>query len=118
MTGRADHALAYSSLLWPDFVAFEGYILRDPVDVTRLRGWESASLNRQEIETLMNFEPMDWIFQVDPTPAKLKEAQLTRLAEIMADILLAKLRRDFPDRLFLAFVINNTEDFGVSFHQA
>ena len=46
----------------------------------------------------------------------LKGVQLTRLATIMADMLTAKLNREFPDRCFSAFVLEEA-DFGLSFHQ-
>ena len=42
--GRADHALGFCSLLWPDILLFEGYVLRGPLDISRLRGWERAGL--------------------------------------------------------------------------
>ena len=50
--GRADHALGFCSLLWPDFQLFEGYVLRGPIDVERLRGWEQGGHSRQEVEAV------------------------------------------------------------------
>ena len=114
--GRADHALGFCALLWPNFLQFEGYVLRGPLDVDRLRGWERAGHNRQQIETAMNAFLMDGIFPNDPTEATLKDRQAEHFASIMADILAAKLLRDFPDRRFSTFVMEH-HDFGVSFHQ-
>jgi hypothetical protein len=115
--GRADHSLALCSMLWPQFVEFEDYVLRAPLDVERLRGWEtSGELSRQQIETAMNAYLLDGMFpryEADPT---LKNAQCVRLASVMADMLGAKLARDFPERRFSAFAMD-CDDFGVSFHQ-
>ncbi|CAN1530535.1 hypothetical protein MCEREM21A_01392 [Sphingomonadaceae bacterium] len=115
--GRADHSLAFSSIVWPDFVEFDGYVLREPLNVERLREWhQSGDLNRQQIETAMNAYLLDGIFPNDKTDATLKNAQSERLATVMADMLSAKLVRDFPERRFSVFVLNG-DDFGVSFHQ-
>ena len=115
--GRADQALAFTALVWPEFLEFEGYILRGPLDVERLRGWERAGdLSRQQIETAMNAYLLDGMFPQDTAAATLKEAQCQRLAAIMADMVSAKLARDFPERKCSAFVLSGV-DFGVSFHQ-
>lgn len=115
--GRADHALGFCSFLWPEFVEFEGYVLRSPLDVGRLRGWErGGQLTRQQVETAMNAFLLDGVFPTDQSAEELKELQCEHLAKIMADMLAAKLARDFPDRRFSAFAMND-DDFGVSFHQ-
>ena len=115
--GRTDHALGFCSFLWPEFVEFEGYVLRAPLDTARLRGWESSGkLARQQIETAMNAYLLEGVFPQDPADDALKVMQCDRLAIIMADMLGAKLGRDFPARRFSTFVMDG-EDFGVSFHQ-
>ncbi len=114
--GRADHSLGFCSLLWPEFVQFEDYVLRGPLDVARLRGWERAGHARQQVETAMNVLLLEGAFPQDSTDASLKEVQCERLATIMADMLAAKLIREFPARRFAAFVLGG-DDFGVSFHQ-
>ena len=114
--GQADHSLGFCALLWPDFVQFEGYVLRGPLDVARLRGWEGGGYKREQIETAMNVFLLEGIFPNDPTVSSLKEIQSERLATIMADMLAAKLARDFPEHRFATFVLNG-DDFGVSFHQ-
>jgi hypothetical protein len=115
--GRADHALAFSSLLWPDFVQFESYVLRGPIDLDRLKGWEHGGASRRQIETAMNMFALEGIFQQDQADKELKDRQIERLADIMIDMFDAKLRRKFPARRFSAFLINDEDDFGVSFCQ-
>lgn len=115
--GRADDTLALCSMVWPELFEFEGYVLRGPLDEARLRHWqESGDLNRQQIKTAMNAYLLDGIFPKDEADSLLKNAQIERLAIVMADMLRAKLVRDFPDRRFSVFVMNG-DDFGVSFHQ-
>lgn len=114
--GRADHSLGFCSLLWPELIEFEGYVLRGPLDVARLRSWERGGLSRKQIEIAMNAFLLEGVFPNDPAEASLKEAQAERLATVMADMLAAKLARDFPKRRFAAFVLDD-DDFGVSFHQ-
>jgi hypothetical protein len=115
--GRADHALAFSAFVWPEFVEFENYVLRAPLDVDRLRDWERDNeRSRQQIETAMNAYLLDGVFRQDGADDKLKSAQCERLAAIMADMLAAKLSRDFPERRFATLVMGGA-DFGVTFHQ-
>lgn len=120
MTGRTDHAMGFAALFWPELVEFDGYVLRAPVDVERLRSWEAASRTRAQIEIVMNLLPLDFTlaFRGDDDAAEpYREARLRHIASAMADMLSAKLQRDFPSRSFEALVIGENEDFGVSFRQ-
>src|SRR4051812_23929748 len=73
--GRADHAVGFCSLFWPEFVQFEGYVLRAPLDIDRLRDWERAGHTRQQIEVAMNALLFDYRFPNDPNDPDLKNAQ-------------------------------------------
>jgi hypothetical protein len=114
--GRADHALGFCSFLWPEFVVFEGYVLRGPLDVDRLRGWERAGRTPQQIETAMNAFLLEGVFPQDQTNDALKAEQCDRLVAIMVEMLEAKLAREFPTSRFAVFAMSGY-DFGVSFHQ-
>ncbi|MDR6113996.1 MULTISPECIES: hypothetical protein [unclassified Sphingomonas] len=114
--GRADHALGFCALFWPDFVQIDDYVLRAPLDVDRLRGWESTGHSKQQVEAAMNAFLFDYMFPDDVAPVELKSAQLNRLATIMSNMLVAKLKSEFPDRNFCAFVLEGA-DFGLSFYQ-
>lgn len=115
--GRADHSLALCAMIWPEFVEFEGYVLRRPLNVEQLRDWQkTGEMNRQQIETAMNAYLLEGMFPQDQTDLPLKNAQFKRLASVMADMLSAKLVRDFPEHRFSVFLMNG-EDVGVSFHQ-
>lgn len=92
-------------------------MLRAPIDVERLRGWERGGHTREQIETAMNVSFLELVFPDEDDTDPLKAARLTSFAAIIADMWDAKLRRGFPARSFSAFVIDNEDDFGVSFHQ-
>lgn len=116
--GRADHALAYSALFWPALIEFEGYVLRAPMNMDHLRGWEhGGNRSRQQIEMAMNAVYLDGIFPQDTTAQSLKNSQCDHLANLMVDMLKAKLACDFPQRQFTAHIISDEDDFGVTFHQ-
>lgn len=114
--GRADHALGLCAMIWPELVLFDGYVLRGPLDIERLRGWESAGHSPQQVETAMNAYLLDGIFPNDQADEILKATQSEYLATIMVEMLSAKLARTFPERRFSTFVLSG-DDFGVSFHQ-
>ena len=65
----------------------------------------------------MNAYLLDDIFLQDQAREELKFAQCAKLAKIMADMLRAKLAREFPEKQFLVVVTDDVDDFGVSFHQ-
>ena len=117
--GRTDQAVGYAALFWPEFVSFEGYVFRAPVNVERLRGWEiGGRATRQQIETAMNMLFLEHVFPDDDAPEELFDARLNHLVVQMEEMLLAKLARQFPERTFSVFVIDDGDDFGISFHQS
>lgn len=84
-------------MIWPEFAEFERYVLRRPLNVEQLRDWQkTGEMSHQQIETAMNAYLLEGIFPQDQTNMPLKKAQCERLASVMADILAAKLVRDFP----------------------
>ena len=103
-------------MLWPELTLFEGYVLRTPLDVERLREWERTGCSRQQVETAMNAYFLNGMFPDDPTDEVLKDTQCEYLAMVMADMLSAKLTRQFPERRFAAFIMSG-DDFGICFHQ-
>ena len=66
----------------------------------------------------MNAYQLEGIFPDDPTSSELKIAQVDCLAGVMVEMLWAKLTSAFPDCSFDVFVIDDGDDFCVSFHQA
>ena len=104
-------------MLWPELVIFEHYVLRAPINIDHLRGWENGGRERQQIETAMNAYFLENIFPYDAAQSELKDQQVTHLAQMMVEMLTAKLNATFADRQFSVFLIDDGEDFAVSFHQ-
>jgi len=52
--GNFSLAVGYASLFWPNFVEFDGYILREDFSETSLRGFESQGNSRKSTEWVMN----------------------------------------------------------------
>src|ERR1700735_170827 len=53
--GRFALAVGYSSIFWPEFVEFEGYVLRKGFAEASLRGYESQkNSTRKSVEWTMN----------------------------------------------------------------
>ena len=52
--GKFSLAVGYSSIFWPPFTLFEGYILREGFSEDSLRGFERNGRSRKSVEWLMN----------------------------------------------------------------
>ena len=60
--GRFSLAVGYAAIFWPEFVEFEGYILRKGFSESSLRGFElQEGTNRKAVESLMNHFHLDGI---------------------------------------------------------
>jgi hypothetical protein len=54
-SGTFSLAVGYASVFWPEFVLFEGYILREGFSEVSLRGFEEQKdINRKSVEWHMN----------------------------------------------------------------
>lgn len=95
--GRFAVAVGYAAIFWPEFVEFEGYILRKGFSEKSLRGFEGQKgSSRRSTEWVMNhFHLQD--FQhfgcADISPDK-----LVFLGNVLKEIYQAKLQWQFPDR--------------------
>jgi len=120
--GNMELAIGYSTIFWPRFVEFDGYVLlRAHFDEENLRGWErSPGLRRAQIEAVINHLHLADI-HYDST-AQPSEAQLRYLGRILRECIAAKLKQDFPERSFE--VVFNDEpdldptDYEVTFWQS
>ena len=60
--GRFALAVGYAAIFWPDFVEFDGYILRKGFSEAVLRTFEvSEGANRSSVEWIMNHIHLDSI---------------------------------------------------------
>ena len=82
---------------WPDFVMFEGYILREGFSEASLRGFEQQNgTSRKSVEWLMNHLHIADIQYYGCKSAS--KDKLLLLGHVLQEIYQAKLLWQFPDR--------------------
>ena len=90
-------AVGYSSIFWPAFVEFEGYILRKGFSESSLRGFEAQEgSTRQSVEWVMNHLHIADIQHVGCPD--MSEDKLIYLGRVLNEIYETKLKAQFPDR--------------------
>ena len=95
--GSFSLAVGYACIFWPEFVEFEGYILRKGFSETSLRGFEKhKGSTRQSVEWVMNhlhIAELQYAGRDDVSQDK-----IFLLGNVLKEIYQAKLRWQFPDR--------------------
>ena len=95
--GRFSLAVGYSSIFWPEFMEFEGYVLRKGFSESSLRGFEKQEgSTRKDVEWLMNHLHIADIQHVGC--ADISEDKLIYLGHVLREIYEVKLKFQFPDR--------------------
>jgi hypothetical protein len=95
--GRFALAVGYSSIFWPEFVAFDGYVLRKEFAESSLRGFEKQEgFTRKGVERVMNHLHIADVQHVGCTD--ISQDKLVYLGRILQEIYEAKLKFQFPDR--------------------
>ena len=96
-TGNFAQAVGYCSVFWPEFVEFEGYILRRGFAETSLRSFEDRDGNdRKGVECVMNhlhIADLQYVGCED-----LSRDKIIVLGRVLKEIYEAKLKYQFPDR--------------------
>ena len=93
--GSIQQAIAYSTLLWPEFVEYEGCLLWSEADPSNFDDW-MASLggNKTHVEQVINHRHITDLFlnaKDEPTPE-----QVEYLGKLLQKIWALKLQSDFP----------------------
>ena len=95
--GSADLAIGYSTLYWPTFALYEGYILRHGFSLDSLRGFErQCNGDKGSVECLMNHIHIQDIHRLGDETLNPDKAMF--LGKLLKEIYEVKLARDFPDR--------------------
>lgn len=95
--GRFALAIGYSSVFWPEFVEFDGYVLRKGFSESSLRGFEKQDgSTRKDVELHMNHLHIADIQHVGC--ADISEDKLVYLGRVLREIYEVKLKCQFPDR--------------------
>jgi hypothetical protein len=97
-SGNFQLAIGYSTLFWPSFVEFEGYVFREGFSVDSLRAWEQCGTDRRAIEAVMNHLHLADTHY--PGCPDIDRDRLAYLGRTLRDIYTAKLAWQFPGRSF------------------
>ncbi len=108
--GNFSLAVGYASVFWPDFVLFDGYILRKEFSEESLRGCASRQgATRKSVEWVMNHLHIADIHSGSCEDGSKDKVLL--LGNVLKEIYEAKLFRQWPDRpCQVEFYIPDDED--------
>jgi len=94
---RYDHAIAYATLFWPDFVLYEDCVFLNEPTPAAYQDWVThCGGDKQAVERVMNHRHIADMF-INSEVAPTKEI-LVHIGRLLKDMWQCKLRRDFPDR--------------------
>ena len=120
--GSYSLAVAYASLLWPEFVENDGMVFRSGVAADHVQQWMNGTTNdKPAVEAMVNHlhvldvqHPGAW--------EQANETQVRYLAETLRAAWAAKLAIDFPNKKFVVKVIEGSatelREYQVVFYQA
>ena|SRR5688572_4770184 len=95
--GNFSLAIGYLTIFWPEFVEFEGYILRKGFSVDSLRGFEeSCARDKKAVEAVMNHLHIGDIQQYGCEDFSKDKAIL--LGSKLKEIYGARMQWQFPDK--------------------
>ena len=94
--GSLSLAVGYATIFWPEFVLFQGYILRQGFSEASLRGFERQTHNdRRAVEGVMNHLH---IADIHGRREDASRDKIVLLGNALKEIYQAKLQFQFPDR--------------------
>ncbi len=95
--GNFSLAVGYTTIFWPDFVEFDGYILRDGFSEESLRAFEKQGAgNRKSVESPMNHLHIADVQHLGCADASADKLLL--LGKALKEVYQAKLQWQFPDK--------------------
>jgi hypothetical protein len=118
--GNFELAIGYSTVFWPRFIEFEGYVLREGFSEEALRGFESGcNASRSGVEALMNHLHISDIHHYG-CPGATRE-RLVHLGHVLREIYATKLAWQFPDKSFVVFFddseLEDLTEYQLTFYQ-
>ena len=94
--GNFSRTVGYATIFWPEFVEFDGYVLRKGFSEDSLRGFERQQAgNRKFVEWLMNHLH---IIDIHYPANDASKDKILLLGNVLKEIYQAKLQWQFPDR--------------------
>lgn len=116
-SARSDEAVAYTALFWPKLVIHKDYVLRHDFSRKNLEINEAAQATRSQIEAMLNYNSLEDYFRGEGEVQAVADERARYVGAMMVDMLDAKLRRDMPNREFRVELIDDDDDFAVTFWQ-
>ncbi len=119
--GNFSLAVGYTTIFWPEFVEFDGYILQNGFLESGIRQFESREgMTRQSIEWVNNHLHLEDIQY--HSCEDISKDKLVVLGNTLKEIYEAKLKYQFPDKpCVVEFYIpedeNNLREYQISFWQ-
>ncbi len=94
--GNFDHAIAYSTLFWPEFQLHDGCVFFAGLDEANYQQWLKATNgNKTSVQAVINHRHILDLFQsVEADPTK---EQIIFLGRKLKEMWQAKLNHNFPD---------------------
>lgn len=119
--GNFQLAVGYSTLFWPQFVEFEGYVFREGFSTESLRGYEQQSRgSRWSVEAAMNHLHLAAIHYHDLPRFTADHA--IYLGRTLKEIFQVKLAWQFPSRQFEVVFDESTRSdlmgYEITFYQS
>ncbi|MFV1922452.1 MAG: hypothetical protein ACMZ63_07605 [Methylotenera sp.] len=120
-SGSYSLAAGYTTLFWPEFIEFEGYLLRKGFSIESLRGFEQVDgTNPKTIEWVMNHMH---IAHVHYGSEDMSKDKIILLGNTLKEIYQAKLKWLFPEKpclveLYIPEQHDDLDDYQISFWQA
>lgn len=115
---KSDAAIAYAELFWPRFVVEGDCVLRVGFSPEHLAGWRKGGMPRRQIEAAVNYLPLGDLFSMEQGDSSLIDRRVNHLGSVLCEIYEAKLARDFPDRRFVVSLVEEEDDYYLTFRQA
>jgi hypothetical protein len=94
--GNFSLAVGYASIFWPEFVEFEGYVLRKGFSKDSLRAFEAQGTKKKSIEQLMNHLHIADIQHLGCED--ISKDKLILIGNVLKEIYEAKLSVKFPTK--------------------
>ena len=97
LVGNFEHAIAYSTLFWPEFQLHDGCVFFAGLDEANYQKWlKTTNGNKTSVQAVMNHRHiLDLFPYAEPEPT---QEQIIFLGRKLKDMWQTKLNRDFPDQ--------------------
>jgi hypothetical protein len=123
--GNIKFLIAYSLILWPKFTEYDDcVILKNRFDIQNFENWKNTEYVKSyaQIESVLNHIHILDLFGTDEKRDEINYEQIVFLGNKLCEIYSAKLKVDFPERIFTFDFNGNekleaTDEYEITFYQ-